>query len=438
MSENEFPEKIDLYFNNNYNTKEMSKAKPIYLMNEELKCGVIQYGEKTYLMDYNDRDNILNYKQKFIFVNDIDIYPSFLKNYKRYTYLEFIFGLNDDIEYFKFENGNEYDLRRINVNSYHNYNKIIENEYQVIEYIKGHYKTIGNDANKMKNPLWKIRENDRDYLLMYCETDTICKLCPESYDKILEFEEKIEKKITWYKHSNGYIQATLSKNKQLYIHQVIMNCYGNGKGTAEISIDHIDRNPLNNSLENLRLATRKEQEQNSKGILAGTKKERQKNAQDLPEGITQDMMLKYVSYYSDFADKDKKYSREYFRVEDRNNVWVGCKKNSISIFEKLEKANEMSKYYIENGKFPEKQITKITYLNVNIEKNKLSFEKKLPDNSKQTLKMSLPKTKYDLKEQILIFNEKLIKKYENTENPIALDIENIDEVVEYIMDEVEE
>ena len=44
-------------------------------------------------------------------------------------------------------------------------------------------------AFKMKNPIWKIKEDDKEYLLMYCETDTLCKLCPISYQKILEFEK---------------------------------------------------------------------------------------------------------------------------------------------------------------------------------------------------------------------------------------------------------
>ena len=49
-------------------------------------------------------------------------------------------------------------------------------------------------------------------------------------------------------------------------------------------------------MDNLRIATRKEQEQNSKGIKEGTKRERKQSAKDLPEGITQEMMKKYVVY----------------------------------------------------------------------------------------------------------------------------------------------
>ena len=39
---------------------------------------------------------------------------------------------------------------------HHYHNKITEN-YDVIEYIEGHYYTISQDANIMKNPLWRVK-----------------------------------------------------------------------------------------------------------------------------------------------------------------------------------------------------------------------------------------------------------------------------------------
>ena len=173
--------------------------------------------------------------------------------------------------------------------------KYIEDTYIVVEYNNGHVKTIGKDANIMKNPFWKIKENDNETILMYCETTTLIKLCQKSLDKILDYEKSLNNtKLTWYKGLNGYNQTHNSADgKVYYIHQIITGCYGNGKGTKNISVDHIDRDPLNNTLDNLRIATREEQEQNSKGIKTGTKRERKHDAQNLPDGITQEMIKKY-------------------------------------------------------------------------------------------------------------------------------------------------
>lgn len=141
------------------------------------------------------------------------------------------------------------------------------------------------------------------------------------------------------KCANGYIAG----NNKIYMHQIIMNCYGNGHGTKHISVDHIDRNPLNNSLDNLRIATRKEQEQNSKGIMEGSKRERKRSAKSLPKGITQNMLPKYVVYYHEWRNPEKTIEREFFKVERHPKLskpWMTTKSNKVSILDKLKQANE--------------------------------------------------------------------------------------------------
>lgn len=120
----------------------------------------------------------------------------------------------------------------------------------------GHTLFIGRDAGVMKNPLWKIESCGEVSLVMYCEKETLVNLCLQSYQKIVDFERNQNggKKMTWFKHVSGYIACTANS---IYMHQIIMDCYGNGKGTHVISVDHIDQNPLNNQLSNLRIATRK-------------------------------------------------------------------------------------------------------------------------------------------------------------------------------------
>ena len=388
--------------------------KPVYSTNEELNCGIVEYKSKIFLVDFKDKDRIINFNKSFVFANDADDYPSYSYNYKRFDYLDFIFSFSKESVHYVFKNNNKLDLRRCNVEIYHWYHKNISEKYEVIEYFNGHYLTMGQDANIMKNPIWKVKENDKEYLLMYCEKDTLCKLCVESYKKILDFEidKNDGKKITWFKLQNGYIMG----NNNLYIHQIIINCYGNGAGTKNISVDHIDQNPLNNTLENLRIATRKEQEQNSKGIKQGTKRERKSSATDLPEGVTQDMMKKYVVYYKEWLNKEHTREREYFKVEKHpklDKIWIGKKSNKISIQEKLAQANKIVDD-LENDIYPNKDtptLPKYVSLIVMRDKPHLVFEKKI-DGKRLNLKMILPE-EYDLDEQLQILNERIKSKYES-------------------------
>lgn len=386
--------------------------KPIYSTDEKLFCGIIEYNNRKYFVDLNDKDKIINFDKIFVFINETDIYPSYSCNYKRFNYLDFIFNFSQESVHYVFKNGNNYDLRKCNVEIYHFYHKKIIETYNVIEYIKGHYLTIGQDANIMKNPIWRINENGKEYLLMYCEKDAICKLCCESYQKILNYENNINNgnKITWYKNQNGYILCSIN----IYIHQIIMNCYGNGKGTKNISVDHIDQNPLNNTTENLKIATRKEQEQNKKGIKNGKKRERKHNAKNLPEGITQDIMKKYVVYYQEWLDNEHSKQREYFKVEKHPKLdkpWCTTKSNKISIQAKLEQVNKVVDD-LENDIYPVKNevaLPKYVSLVINRGKPNFIFEKRL-DGKRLNLKMVLPE-EYDLEEQLIILNEKIKEKY---------------------------
>jgi hypothetical protein len=290
------------------------------------------------------------------------------------------------------------------------------NDYTIVDFIQGHYSTIGQSAYKIKNCLWKIMENEKLLYLMYCEKETLCKLSEESYNKVNEYEKTIGKKLTWYKCANGYIQThNPSDGKKYYIHQIIMNCYGNGKGTKNVSVDHIDRNPLNNTLENLRIATREEQEQNSKGIAIGTKRARKHNAKPLPEGITQDMMRKYVGYYHEFIDKEQTKTREYFKIEKHPKLgknWIGSKSNKISILEKLRIVNKIVSD-LEDDIYPETNETGLpAYVSIKNERDKLHmiFDKK--ENEKRfNLRMVLPEN-YNIEDQLGIFREKIKTKYD--------------------------
>ena len=389
-------------------------TKPIYGTNEELNCGTITYGDKIYYIDFADIDKICNYNKKNTFNGDN-------KNHSFYDYLDFICGNNFKNISYVFENNNRYDLRRNNIKIYHIYHKNILENYEVIEYIEGHSVIYGQYTNMMKNPMWRIKENDKEYLLMYCEENAVCKLCDKSYQKILDYEKTENKKLTFYRGDAGYI---FSSNTSLYMHQIITDCYGNGKGTKTISVDHIDQDKLNNTYENLRIATREEQEQNSNGIKDGTKRQRKSSAKELPDGITQDMMKKYVVYYREIYGKDKEGNdkeREYFKVEKHPNLqvpFITSKSIKISIIDKLNEANKVAI----SGVKPEQDADKITlpkYVSLTTARDKphLVFERRVKEEEEKTkrlnIKMVLP-TDFNienLQEQIEIFNEKIKEKY---------------------------
>jgi hypothetical protein len=382
-------------------------------IDSEQLCGVLAFDDKKFYVDLDIFNKFQTCNKKFSF-NLTDIYPSYLYNYKRFSLLEFIFTFRSDNIIYHFKNGNKFDLRKSNVEIRHKYHAFVIERYNVIETIQGHYCSLGNDAYIMKNPMWKIlNEAGQEQILMYCETDTLCILCPSSYKKIIDYEKNNNdgKKITFYKQTSGYICCS----KGLFIHQIITGCHGNGKGTGNISVDHIDQNQSNNTIANLRIATREEQEQNSNGIKEGTKRARNYNAKALPEGIKADMIRKYVIYYHEYINKEKTKSREFFKIEKHpklRKIWIGSKSNKIPILDKLTAANKVV-IDLEHDIYPVAADFGLPeYISVKVERGKshLIYDRKNNDGKRLNMRMVLPDN-YVLDEQLPIFQEKIKEKY---------------------------
>lgn len=98
---------------------------------------------------------------------------------------------------------------------------------------------------------------DKDYIIGHVD----CKGVEHKFIFDKDDYEKISK-YSWHVTSNNYMSTTIvhdDKRKSLYLHNVVMNRYAfNGKGQTE-SIDHINRNGLDNRKENLRLISQSEQ-----------------------------------------------------------------------------------------------------------------------------------------------------------------------------------
>jgi len=215
---------------------------------------------------------------------------------------------------------------------------ISDNDILETKKYSGHKKQYGKDANIKKNQYVKFKTNN-DYYYVINTQNNYFVINQESKNKIISYEKTHNIKLTFYQMTNGYI-ACHHNNKNLYLHQIIMDYYGNGKGTKNGSIDHIDRNPLNNVFTNLRIVDDKIQQENKIGIIEGTKRKRNHNAQPLPTGITQDMLPKNVYYAS---DKQTDKLREWFVFSyGKNNERIySSKSTEVTIFQKL---NEIKNY----------------------------------------------------------------------------------------------
>jgi len=390
----------------------IEQIKPIYDLDNIFKECKIIYGDRKYILSSGLFCKILNFERCFRIHNINDDYPSYKINNKYIDFLEFAYGLKTENFNFNFINGNKYDIRYDNIIIENKSFKELIKEFNVIKYVyNGTRVKEGRYSGQYKNPICKIlNEKTKEEYLMLCNRNIICILCPRSYEIIREFEKKnsYETPIIWTYQESGYILG----NNNLYIHQVITDCFWNGKGTKELSVDHIDQNPLNNRYDNLRIATREEQEQNSKGIKEGTKRERKHNARDLPEGINQDMLKKYVVYYKECYNKEKDLWREFFKVEKHPKLdkpWIGSKSEKISIKDKLIEANKIVED-LDNDTYEKKERELPTYYNFNKAKTHLVYDRKLDDGKRENLKMKLPEN-YNLEEQLTLIQTKVREKY---------------------------
>tara|TARA_B100000497_G_C7691049_1_gene420145 strand:+ start:435 stop:983 length:549 start_codon:yes stop_codon:yes gene_type:complete len=120
-------------------------------------------------------------------------------------------------------------------------------------------------------------------------------------------------------------------------------------------------------------------------IKESIKRERKYNAIKLPEDLNQHMLPKYVGYYKECYNIQKKLYREFFKIEKHPNmvkhkVYVSSKSNKLTLLEKLEQIKKIL-FELDN-------LEKDETISDTLEQNDL--EKK--DLEKDTLeKVTLPK-----------------------------------------------
>lgn len=365
----------------------------------------VDYRTVTYVIDQEQLVIILNLNKQLI-VDDTNEYPYYNKNNKKHDLIEILFNTKKGNLVSIFKNNNCCDLRRDNVTFYHEYHRKITDTWDVKDYIQGHYNTAGKDAFTIKNPIWITSD---DEYLMFCDPNNVCKLCKGAYDLIKQYEETNKHKITFYCTSEGYIGSS----SKLYIHQIIMDYYRKGKGTKHGSVDHINRDKCDNRLCNLRIASHENQQLNKIGRIPGTKRVRNKNAKPLPEGLTQDMMPKYVGYYTDCYDKEKGQHREFFKLVGHPKIDKPIYSSKSAKFTMLQKLEEIKTklYNIENNFVEENPNGLPQYYRIHQFRDAphISYEKRT-DGKRYGLTMKL-KEGVEIGRELERFNEKLHSKY---------------------------
>lgn len=165
----------------------------------------------------------------------------------------------------------------------------IKKDHDILASYDGHIERMGKCAGKEKNPYWRVVNNktQEEYYIIYCEKDSLTKVSLEDIDLVFS-TSNFTKHPTWFTQKAGYIaseSSALTKG-QLTMHALIMGHYGNGKG--QDSVDHINRDKLDNRRSNLRIATQSEQNANM------DRKTRRRDASELPEELKNLPMYKYI------------------------------------------------------------------------------------------------------------------------------------------------
>ena len=193
-------------------------------------------------------------------------------------------------------------------------------------------KKVGRPANPVKYS--HISYNGNNYTIMtiqHKEYYIKAVIDKEDFPKVKDY--------SWCLTSNSYIGSTVvvdSKRIVLYLHNIVMNRLEHtGKGST-ITVDHINRNGLDNRKKNLRLATQTEQNLNQK---------RKGRTIELPSdsGIKSEDIPKHIWYIKPNGEHGDRFGID---LKTEGIKWKTTSSRKISLVDKLHLAIEqLEKYY---------------------------------------------------------------------------------------------
>lgn len=179
--------------------------------------------------------------------------------------------------------------------------------------------------------LWSdiiLNENKYSVGLITKMDDTVIYFVIDTEDK-----ERVKAR-SWHYMASGYIGSSFKvggQRKVMYLHNLIMNRLEfDGKG-AEMTVDHINGNGLDNRKKNLRVCSQSQQNRNTK--------KRARKTEKLPEDIDPDDMPTNVWYAPPHGLHGDRFIIEIKGILDMDDiVWKSTSSKSVSTREKLTSA----------------------------------------------------------------------------------------------------